>query len=174
MVSDGSVPQRPENSETAALCRSLLPRLRLYARRRLPDVDAAEDLAQEVLVVVLEAVATDRVREPRHVRRFALGVARNMINDGFRTDERRRRLVQSRLPPTANPRIIPELFDMYKVLSCMGRLTQKARTLMLMTFAEDRDTAEIAEALEMTPGSVRVARHRAIDLVRRCVEGGAT
>ena len=44
---------------------------------------------------------------------------------------------------------------------------------MLATFLEDRDADEIGKALELSPGNVRVIRHRALARLQACVEGTA-
>lgn len=48
----------------AALCRRMAPRIRLYGLRHLRSSSAAEDVVQQVLVAVLEALRGGRLREP--------------------------------------------------------------------------------------------------------------
>ena len=61
------------------LCRRFLNRARLYGLRHLRfDVTAAEDLAQEVMRIVLEALRAGRVADLERVDRFMLGTCRNV------------------------------------------------------------------------------------------------
>ena len=53
----------------AELFRRMAPRVRLYGLRHLRDVYAAEDLAQQVLITVLEALRAGRLRDPVEAER---------------------------------------------------------------------------------------------------------
>jgi RNA polymerase sigma-70 factor, ECF subfamily len=44
---------------------------------------------------------------------------------------------------------------------------------VVLTFYADREAPRIAEDLGVSPGAVRVIRHRAIVRLRECVLGGA-
>ena len=45
--------------------------------------------------------------------------------------------------------------------------------IVVGTFAYDRDADEIGRALELSPGNVRVIRHRALQKLQECVGGAA-
>ena len=51
-------------------------------------------------------------------------------------------------------------------------LAERERLVVLLTYYADRDAPRIAEDLNLSPGAVRVIRHRAIARLRECVTGG--
>ena len=62
-----------------ALCRRFAPRIRLYGIKHLRDEDRVRDLAQTVLVGVLQAARAGRIDDPQHLDRFVLGTCRNSV-----------------------------------------------------------------------------------------------
>jgi len=49
-------------------------------------------------------------------------------------------------------------------------MRERERTILLLTYYVERSATEIAEAMRMTAGAVRVARHRAVAAMRDCLE----
>ena len=60
--------------------------------------------------------------------------------------------------------------DRRRLERCLGHLAQRESTVVRMTFQEDRPADEIARLLGITPGNVRVIRHRALARLQACVE----
>ena len=92
-ASDSELVQRIVTSHStdaeAELCRRLAPRLRLYGLRHLRDEQAAADLVQHVLIIMLESIREGRVREPDKLASFALGACRMTVLDLRRGNRRR-------------------------------------------------------------------------------------
>jgi hypothetical protein len=91
----------------AELCRRFLNRASSYGLKHLRfDVTAAEDLAQQVMAILLEALRAGRVEDPDRVDRFMLGTCRNvahtMRRGERRADETKRRL-SSELAGASSP-----------------------------------------------------------------------
>src|SRR3972149_2066174 len=83
----------------AELCRRFLNRARLYGLKHLRfDVPAAEDLAQQVMMILLEALRTGRVEDRERVDRFMLGTCRNVAHS-MRRAQGRGLETKRRLPP---------------------------------------------------------------------------
>ncbi|MFO0630401.1 MAG: sigma factor-like helix-turn-helix DNA-binding protein [Polyangiales bacterium] len=59
-----------------------------------------------------------------------------------------------------------------KLALCVAGLTERARQVLLLTYADDLDATAIAGATGTTPVAVRVTRKRALEALRRCIEGG--
>ena len=57
----------------AEMCRRMGPRIRLYGLRHLRSPSAADDLVQQVLLKILEALRAARLREPDKLAQFVLG-----------------------------------------------------------------------------------------------------
>jgi RNA polymerase sigma-70 factor (ECF subfamily) len=155
------------------LCRKYAGRIRGYGLRHLRDQAAAEDLVQHVLLIVLRAVREGRA-EPERLDGYVLVTCRNSVMDMRRGDSRQRRLAiesSEGLPTAYEPRW--ESADARRIEHCLRQLEPRERAVVLATFVQDRDADEIGQAMQLTPGNVRVIRHRAIARLQACVEGGA-
>ena len=51
----------------------------------------------------------------------------------------------------------------------MQRLAERARTVLVLTFYAERTADQIVEELRLTPGHVRVIRHRALAALQSCM-----
>jgi RNA polymerase sigma-70 factor (ECF subfamily) len=156
----------------AELCRRFAPRVRLYGLRHLRDPDRAFDLAQAVLLAVLEAARAGRIEQPEHVERFVLGTCRNAA-------QRMRQQNAKQAPADAaelerrvgafEPSF--EHVDTGALLRCLRKLDARSRSVVLLSFQAERDTEEIAHVLKLSSGNVRVLRHRALADLRGCLDG---
>jgi RNA polymerase sigma-70 factor, ECF subfamily len=158
--------------DEAELCRRFAPRIRLYGLRHLRDEQAAADLVQQVLIVLIEAVRGGRVREPERIESFVLGTCRLVVRDGWRGERRRAELLAEYgevLAPAAAP--APST-DVERLRGCLERLSERERAVVVLTFYDERDADEIAGALGMTGGNVRVVRHRAVARLGDCMGAG--
>jgi RNA polymerase sigma-70 factor (ECF subfamily) len=63
--------------------------------------------------------------------------------------------------------------DAPRVAGCLRTLAERDRLVVLLTFYADREAPRIAEDLGLSPGAVRVIRHRALARLRDCVLEGA-
>src|ERR1043166_6983967 len=77
----------------AELCRRMAPRIHLYGLRHLRSSSAADDLVQQVLVTVLEALRAGRLRESDKVAHFVMGTCRMTVLDQRRGATRQERLL---------------------------------------------------------------------------------
>jgi RNA polymerase sigma-70 factor (ECF subfamily) len=158
----------------AVLCRRLYPRLRAYGLRHLRDPAAAADLAQHVLVVVLEALRGGRVTEPDRLSAFVMGACRNTSIEWKKVDRRRGRLLETFGPTLAATvaELQPTALDRGKLVHCLEELASRERAIVTLTYFSEKDAVEIARELSMSVGNVRVARHRAIAHLHDCVTKG--
>src|SRR5215510_11135751 len=75
------------------ICRRMAPRIRLYGLRHLRSASAADDLVQQVLLKMLEALRAGRLRDPDKLAHFALGTCRMTVIDLRRTARRQEQLL---------------------------------------------------------------------------------
>jgi RNA polymerase sigma-70 factor (ECF subfamily) len=160
----------------AEICRRLGPRIRLYGLKHLRNEAAAKDLAQDVLIMMLEKLREGAIREPERLASFVLGAARQMVVDGRRNVVRRVRILEAfpiDLVPSAEE--APEPLDTARLGDCLGALPERERTVLVMTFYDDRPADAVASELGLSAGNVRVIRHRGLERLRGCMEspGGA-
>jgi RNA polymerase sigma-70 factor (ECF subfamily) len=162
------------DAEEAELYRRFAPRVRLYGRRHLRDEAAAEDLAQEVVLLTIERLHGGEVQKPEQIGSFILGASRMMAH-GVRRVARRREALAARFMPTAaeaTPMSLASL-DAPRLAACLRELAERDRLVLLLTFYAEREAPRIAEDLGVSPGAVRAIRHRAIARLRDCVLGEA-
>jgi RNA polymerase sigma-70 factor, ECF subfamily len=155
----------------AELYRRLAPRVRLYGLRHLRDSAAADDLAQEVLLMTFDSLRRSSVREPEHLASYVLGTCRRVVAGWRRGAQRRQRLLERHgheLVPAAEPG--PRL-DLDRLARCLTALSERERTVTVLSFYADRRSEEIGAELGLSPGNVRVVRHRALGRLRACMEG---
>jgi len=164
----GSAPQAE-----AELYRLLAPRVRRYGLRHLRDVHAAADLMQHVLTFTLEQLRSGGVREPQRVLSFVLGTCRMTVTDHRRTENRRNELLERYADalPQADIHIAPRL-DHERVAECLERLLARERSVLVLTFYDEQPSEAVGAQLGLSPGNVRVIRHRGLNNLRRCVDAG--
>lgn len=164
-------PERDEAAE-AELYRRLAPRLRFYGLRHLRDDHAARDLVQQVMVTALERLRAGELRDPAMLASFLFGMCRMTVLDLRRTHARRERLLETFAGdvPMADAAVADRL-DQRRLLSCLDTLPERERTVLMMTFYDDRKAAEVADELALSEANVRVIRHRGLQRLRGCVTG---
>jgi RNA polymerase sigma-70 factor (ECF subfamily) len=162
------------DAEEAELYRRFAPRVRLYGRRRLRNDAAADDLAQDVLLLTIERLRSGEVRQPEEIGSFILGTSRMMAH-GERRVVRRREALAAQFMNTTLQVAPPSLasLDAPRVAACLRALAERDRLVVVLTFYADREAPGIAEDLGVSPGAVRTIRHRAMMRLRDCVLGGA-
>jgi RNA polymerase sigma-70 factor (ECF subfamily) len=152
------------------VCRRLLPAMRAFAQRRLPSA-LAEDLVQDALVILIDAMRSGQIDDPARTAGFALGICRNLARTRARSGERRRDLLerfQGELELVISGEPSPVRRDQLE--DCYSQLTERARRIIRATFCEDDSDSEIAAALSLTESNVRVIRHRTLAALRTCLE----
>ena len=157
------------------LYRLLAPRIRRYGLRHLRDAHAAADLAQHVMVLTIERLRDGTLREPERVLSYVLGTSRLTVMDQRRGERRREALLERHgdaLLPEPAATVAPSLYH-HRVANCLERLPERERAVLVMSFYDDQPSDAVGRELGLTPGNVRVIRHRGIDKLRRCVESGA-
>lgn len=137
-----------------------------YLTRRLGDRDWAEEVAQETFV---RALRQDNITNERA---WLFAVATNLVRDEARKDARRRRHLALLAEQERESVVEPESTSVEKAQEAafarkaVDALAERDRLALLMR-EEGLDYGEIAEALELSPGSVGTTLSRAR---RRLVE----
>ncbi|MCK0509736.1 RNA polymerase sigma factor [Aromatoleum buckelii] len=157
----------------ARLYRLLAPRARRYGLRHLRDEHAASDLMQHVMTLTIEQLRSGALREPGRVVSFVLGACRMTVLE-MRRGWRRREALLERYGDTLSIADItaPQRLDHERVADCLQRLPERERSVLVMSFYEDRPSEDVASMLGLSPGNVRVIRHRGIGRLRTCIESG--
>jgi RNA polymerase sigma-70 factor (ECF subfamily) len=153
----------------AEMCRRMGPRIRLYGLRHMRSSSAADDLVQQVLLKVLEALRSARLREADKLAQFVLGTCRMTVRDLRRSSHRQEELLArfgGDLVPDALP--MPTLGDR-QLARCVQALGERERSVVVMTFYDEHTAREAGASLGISEANVRVIRHRAIQQLRACM-----
>jgi RNA polymerase sigma-70 factor, ECF subfamily len=163
-------PGHAADAETE-LYRRFAPRVRMYGLKHLRDRGAADDLAQQVMLIVIERLRAGEVRDPDQVASFILSTSR-MVVVGLRRTATRREQLLGRFDSRQEGAVSPDegSIDAARVGPCLGAIGERERTILLLTFYAEKSSEEIGKALGMTAGAVRVGRHRALASMRTCLE----
>jgi RNA polymerase sigma-70 factor, ECF subfamily len=154
-------------SDVDRLFRTYNEQLVRYLTRRLGDRDWAEEVAQETFV---RALRQDTIVNERA---WLFAVATNLVRDEARKDIRRRRHLSMLAEEARDDVVESEQTALERAQEtalarkAIDALAERDRLALLMR-EEGLDYSEIAEALELSPGSVGTTLSRAR---RRLVEG---
>lgn len=170
MIAEG----RERAAAETELCARYRRRIFLYGVKYLRDAADAEDLVQDVLATVLERARAGEVREPDKLGSFVLGTCRMQIVGRKRVESRRARILARYHDPreahelTEPPAV--DLADRTKLQDCLARMTDRDRTILLLTFYAELDADDLGRELRLSPSNVRVTRHRALHRLQACVK----
>ena len=163
----------PDREAEAELVRRLAPRVRFYGYRHLRDEQAAADLVQQVMLMTLERLRAGKLRQPEMLGSFVLGMCRMVVLDLRRTWARRERLLDTFAGdvPMADPAASPRL-DHDRLLRCLDGLPEREKSVLVMSFYDERPAAQVGGELGLSETNVRVIRHRGLKRLRDCLTGG--
>src|SRR5204862_7815825 len=120
------------------LCRRMAPRIHLYGMRHLRSSPAADDLVQQVLVTLLEALRAGRLRDTGKVAHFVMGTCRMTVLDQRRGTRRQERLLAEfgdELVPSAPP---GPTIDREQLTRCVQALKERERSVVVLTFYDEQ------------------------------------
>jgi RNA polymerase sigma-70 factor (ECF subfamily) len=164
---DTAPPGTPEADDLAAdLAERFRERLRLFAARRVRDLAAAEDVAQEALRRTLEALRAGRIPDLERLPGFVFETARNICMHHGRGRGREARALARIGPEGPTPedplRALISRERREAVSRALGRLPPDDRALLGAMYVEGLDAAEVAGRLGISREAARVRKHRAL------------
>jgi RNA polymerase sigma-70 factor (ECF subfamily) len=169
---DGAIAGDPAALDN--LIRGIHPLVVRYCRSRLSDghrsLSTADDVAQEVCMAICSALPTYR-RDGRQFLAFVYGIAAHKVVDAHRAGGRSKSVPVAELPEDVTDEPGPESFAMAGATATLmdgllSRLPQNQQEILRLRVAVGLSAEETAQVLEMSPGAVRVAQHRALTKLR--------
>lgn len=162
---------RGDQDAAAALFDHYYPRLYRYAFGRLGSSQDAEDVASEAFAKVLRGLDGFRWRGSGF-EAWVFRIAKNLVVDRYRTGGREivgNDLVDSVLPDYAHGPETEALFDEQKreLDRMIDRLPEEQREVVLLRFAGELDTNEVAATTKRNPNAVRQLQFRALTNLRK-------
>ncbi|HEY2589584.1 MAG TPA: sigma-70 family RNA polymerase sigma factor [Tepidisphaeraceae bacterium] len=157
-----------------------------YALARVRDPHAAEDLVQETLMAGLGSAGGFEGRAAE--RTWLIGILRHKLLDCLRRNLRERPLGETgddgledlfdrsgrwKVSPTtwdADPHVLAEWAEFRQVLAqCLSRLPARMAHVFWLREAEEVDTPELCDRLNVTAANVWALLHRARCGLRKCL-----
>ncbi len=144
-------------------------RLRVFGTRRLGDSALGEDLAQEVLRRVTEALRGGRVENPDALAGFVFQTATHVCLHHYRSRGREERALERMTgmdPGRAEPGPLDALVSEEArtvVHRALGELNPGDRDLLRRIYFDEEPSTETANRLKLTAGALRVRKHRALE-----------
>ena len=144
-------------------------RLRLFAARKLNDAVAAQDVAQETLRVVVEAIRAGQIQGAEALPGFVFQTARNLCMHWVRSAAREKtafaRLERDSIDSSTVLDALMSVISLERaqgVRDAIGRLAKDDRALLHMFYYETLATDVIAARVGLNSAAVRVRKHRAL------------
>ena len=166
----------PEESALAARFRE---RIRLFAARRVRDAALAEDVAQETLRRVMAALREGRVENLDALPSFVFQTARHICLQHHRSRGREARALSglerdAEEAPAATDALAALVGEEQRlaVRRALAAMEEPDRALLGMLYYEQVETADAAGRLGITPGALRVRKHRALLRLARLLGAG--
>jgi RNA polymerase sigma-70 factor (ECF subfamily) len=165
--------QALEERALADLYSTYYPRVYNYAFLHLGDIQAAEDLASEAMLKVLESISKFRFKGAPFSA-WVFRIARNKLIDLHR--RRKRRGEVDLTQPLAAMQISPDVLAERALARgqlhlALKYLTEQQRQVIVLKFIEGLDNASIARILGRREGAVKSLQHRALNSLRRIMSG---
>jgi len=160
----------PSNESAAAeagIVERFHRRLLVFAARRLGDPAAAQDVAQETLRRVIEALRDGRIEKPDALPAFVFETAKHVCQFRHRSRQRGDRAMQrltheSREPSEDPLGALVGSERRAEVRMALERLGGADRKLLRLLYHDGLGTVEAAAELQTNPGALRVRKHRAL------------
>ena len=151
--------------------------VRRFAQRLVGDVEAAEDLVQDVFVALPNAVS--RLRGDCALRTFLVSIAVNHAKNHVRAAARRRaalaRLAREPEPSSPDPQQALERRDLGdRLMSALDALPLEQRVAVVLSEIEDRTSTEISTIVGAPEGTVRTRIFHAKKKLRELLAKGGT
>lgn len=164
--SDQGGPTPPAGSESE-LAERFWERIRVFAARRLRDSANAQDVAQETLRRVVDALRAGRVQNLEALPGFVFQTARHICLQRDRSAMRESRALVRWAQPqtTTEPDALLALITEERcaaVRQALDALDDDDRALLRVFYFESLETADIAKRMGVSAGALRVRKHRAL------------
>lgn len=144
-----------------------------YARARLPTDADAEDVTSDVFS---RALRSARTFDPQHGSSAAwvMGIARHATADWWRRRGPEAPVAQP--PDTAHDEgpdtVVARTAATDEVRRLLDHLSEREREVVALRFASELSSAQIGDALGISPTAARMLLHRAVTKLRGVVEHG--
>ncbi|MEX1194404.1 MAG: sigma-70 family RNA polymerase sigma factor [Dehalococcoidia bacterium] len=145
------------------------PKIYNYAFMQMGDVQAAEDLASDVMLKVIEAINSYKF-QGLPFGAWVFRIARNRLIDLHRRRKRRGEVDLSEGIATAlaNPQVLAErALERGQIQIALKHLTPEQRQVIVLKFIEGFDNRSVGKIMGRSEGAIKSLQHRALAALKR-------
>lgn len=132
------------------------------------DRDAAQDVAQESWMAVIRGLRS--LRDPARFPAWTLQIVANKSRDWVRREEARSRVVRRALAESEPSGATPAASVVERVRAGLAALDPARRSVLRCFYLEGMSVAEIADVLDIPPGTVKSRLFHAREALRARLE----
>jgi RNA polymerase sigma factor (sigma-70 family) len=132
---------------------------------------AAEEISQETMSIVVQAVRENRIHSPGSIGAYVFRVAENLVKKRFKEKKRRSQEIP---PDTLEPQWLdsPEAGLLLQekrshMRRALAELEEADRRLLVRCYTDDEPLEKIAEAMGISYPALRKRKSRALEKLRR-------
>ncbi|HEY2934300.1 MAG TPA: sigma-70 family RNA polymerase sigma factor [Acidobacteriota bacterium] len=155
-----------------SLIETYRPRVLYFLLRRLRDRSLAEELTQETLIIAMQAVRQDRLREEAKLAGYVFGIAKNLYYKTCRQRAQQDKFTADSGGEPCRWLIDPEaavlLEEQRKQVRCaLDAMRADDREILRRALVDAQPLEEIAHELGVPYAAVRKRKSRAIERLRK-------
>lgn len=161
--------QSYDESAVRSLYETYYPKIYNYSFMQLGDVHAAEDLASDVMLKMIESIHSYKFRG-LPFGAWVFRIARNRLIDLHRRRKRRGEVDLSETLSTAlaNPQALAErALERGQLQVALKHLTDEQRQVIVLKFIEGFDNRSVGKIMGRSEGAIKSLQHRALGALRR-------
>jgi RNA polymerase sigma-70 factor (ECF subfamily) len=161
--------QQYDEDAIQAIYTTYYPKIYNYAFMQMGDVQAAEDLASDVMLKMIEAINTYKF-QGLPFGAWVFRIARNRLIDLHRRRKRRGEVDLSETMSTAlaNPQVLAErALERGQIQVALKHLTPEQRQVIVLKFIEGFDNRSVGKIMGRSEGAIKSLQHRALAALRR-------
>lgn len=147
------------------LYRSDYRRLVRLAAMLVDELGEAEELVQDAFIAVSRAAADGSIHDPAAAASYLRSAVANGARSRLRKRRVRRRHLRSVAPPPSAPSAEgPALASesTQQMMAALHRLPERQRQVLVLRYYGELSEAEIADALDVSTGTVKTHAHRGL------------
>jgi RNA polymerase sigma-70 factor, ECF subfamily len=160
----------------ALLWTKAYPTVAAYVSSMVPDFHSAEDLLQQVAVVLVRKFP--QYDRGRPFNGWVLGIARYEVLKHYRRRGADRRLFSKDLEDLMEPiagayeELAGDLdAQRWALNDCLKHVSGRSRAALEFRYVDDLKPAVLAQRLGLTSGAARALLHRVREILRDCIQG---
>ena len=144
-------------------------RLLAYARGHVTDKESAQDLVQDTMVGIWDALPSFEYRGDESFLAFVFMILKRAIMKTYGKEERKPLSLEAILEESGDrlmPKETPEYEDHRTLLRVLGELSEGTRNVLTLRYWSGLSFQEIAQTLEINESAAKVRHHRAMNELR--------